>query len=257
MIDLAASSEASGRRGKFRRHSIRRVIVGAMLVLSSVTHAQLELFSDLEATTRSAAPAQIRTNEPTPARVSNAAKPEAFSPHSPSARRAPRVVRVDFGRLERLRVVLGSGQTPEPLLLNLFEDLSLRAIADKVSHTRRGYALSGHLPDVRFGTWTVVVNGPTVVGRVRTPRAVYAIRNAGPGAFVIEAIDPPGLSGDDLLPPQQLESSDVHVRSDARAHFAVDDGASPHPRFWYCFGLTKCTFKEQNEIDKQRLIYIV
>ena len=56
-----------------------------------------------------------------------------------------------------------------------------------------GYALSGRLAGVAWGTVTLVVNGSVVAGTVRFPGATYRIRPAGSGRHAIIQVDPSQL----------------------------------------------------------------
>ena len=51
----------------------------------------------------------------------------------------------------------------------------------------------------------LVVNGSVVVGTVRTPSAVYTIRTAGDGTYVIRQID------ESSLPPPIADGSESKV----------------------------------------------
>ena len=113
----------------------------------------------------------------------------------------------------------GKPSTPQTLVLNLFDDVVLTGIVDAsdkpVEPTSSGYALWGSLDGVELGTMTLVVNGKIVVGTVRTLEAVYSIRTAGDGKYVIRQIDesllpPPGepLRGPLSAPPVPTQADD-------------------------------------------------
>ena len=78
-------------------------------------------------------------------------------------------------------------------MLNLFDDVVFTGIVEHVEPTASGHALWGGLDGVELGTMTLVVNGRVVVGTVRTPYAVYSIRTAGDGTYVIRQIDESSL----------------------------------------------------------------
>ena len=81
------------------------------------------------------------------------------------------------------------------LELNLFEDTRFKAVALRSAPTASGYSLSGRLAGVPHGTVTLVVNGDTLIGTVRTPGAVYTIESGGSGPARIRQVDP------SVLPP--------------------------------------------------------
>ena len=147
-----------------------------------------------------------------------------------------RLVGIDFEQLASVadsliglkNVDSGDPPTPKRLVLNLFEDVVFTGIVEHVEPTASGYALWGSLEGLEMGTVTLVVNGPVVVGTVRTLDEVYSIRTVGDGAYVIRQIDestlpPPGEplepaltprdNGDDTdnLPPDDGSEIDVMV----------------------------------------------
>ena len=101
-------------------------------------------------------------------------------------------------------------------MLNLFDDVVFTGIVEHVEPTSSGYSLWGRLDGVELGTMTLVVNGSVVAGTVRTPEAVYTIRTAGAGAYVIRQID------ESLLPPLGEPLRGPLPAPDARAQAAND-----------------------------------
>ena len=135
-----------------------------------------------------------------------------------------RLVGIDFGQLSEVTKSLVSTRDPvtrtspipQTLVLNLFDDVEFIGIVEHVEPTSSGHALWGGLEGVELGTMTLVVNGSVVVGTVRTPGAVYSIRTAGGGAYVVRQIDesslPPlgePLEGSLSTPETRSESDDV------------------------------------------------
>ena len=135
-----------------------------------------------------------------------------------------RLVGIDFGQLSEVTKSLVSTRDPvtrtspipQTLVLNLFDDVEFIGIVEHVEPTSSGHALWGGLEGVELGTMTLVVNGSVVVGTVRTPGAVYSIRTAGGGAYVVRQIDesslPPlgePLEGPLSTPETRSESDDV------------------------------------------------
>ena len=79
---------------------------------------------------------------------------------------------------------------PAKLALNLFDDVVFEGIVERVAPTfSGGYALSGSVAGDPPGTVTLVVNGETVAGTVRTVVGTYRIRSTGKGVVSIEEVD--------------------------------------------------------------------
>ena len=143
---------------------------------------------------------------------------------------ASRLVEIDFGQLARVTEppdgpktrTVGKPATPQTLVLNLFDDVVFTGIVEHVEPTSSGHALWGRLDGVELGTMTLVVNGSVVVGTVRTPDAVYTIRTAGDGAYVIRQIDESSLPplGEPLQGP--LIPKDANTEGD---NSPPDDGS--------------------------------
>ena len=131
-----------------------------------------------------------------------------------------RVVMMDLDRLQRARAaallrspVQSKAVSPpsgdrdavpaldRTLTLNLFEDAVFTGIVEHTAPTfSGGYSISGPLVEEPLGTLTVVVNGETVAGSVRTLRGTYKIRSVGSGHYVISEVEEPPLV-DDVLEP--------------------------------------------------------
>ena len=150
---------------------------------------------------------------------------------------ASRLVGIDFGKLARViespvglkDTASGKPQAPQRLVLNLFDGVVLTGIVEHVESTASGHALWGRIEDVELGTMTLVVNGNVVVGTVRTPNAVYTIRSADNGAYVIRQIDESSLPplGEPLglpLPASGAIARTTDNSSDDYS-FALDDGS--------------------------------
>ena len=140
---------------------------------------------------------------------------------------AGRLVGIDFGQLAQVTKPTISpkrraASKPQTLVLNLFDDVVFTGMVEHIEPTASGHALWGTLDGVELGTMTLVVNGSVVVGTVRTPDAVYSIRTAGDGTYVIRQID------ESSLPPLE-EPLEVTLPSrDASAEvddFPPDDGS--------------------------------
>ena len=150
---------------------------------------------------------------------------------------ASRLVGIDFGQLANAiespvgpkDPVTGIPQTPHKLVLNLFADVVLTGIVEHVEPTASGHALWGGLEGVELGTMTLVVNGSVVVGTVRTPDAVYTIRTAGGGAYVVRQIDESSLPplGEPLRGSLPEPDSPPPVRPQVRGPDAPDGTSTP------------------------------
>ena len=133
-----------------------------------------------------------------------------------------RVVTIDFGMLTRARAAASvlprppvhtkavsprSGKpdaAPAPhatLTLNLFRDVVFTGIVERTAPTfSGGYSISGRLVGQALGTLTLVVNGKTVAGTVRTLDGTYRIRSAGDGLYAISQVEEPPLECEVLKP---------------------------------------------------------
>ncbi len=88
---------------------------------------------------------------------------------------APRSVRPAYGELLRL---------------NLFDDTVFTGVVERIEPTfSGGYAMSGRLVGVEWGTLTLVVNGDVVAGTIRTLETTYRIRPAGNGLHIVSEVD--------------------------------------------------------------------
>ena len=104
---------------------------------------------------------------------------------------------VDFRQLDA---------TATELTLNLFDDAVFDGIVEQAEPTfSGGYALSGRLAGVEFGTVTLVVNGGVVAGMVWTPEATYRISPASGGLHTIHQMDPAAVLplGDPIPRPRR------------------------------------------------------
>ena len=132
-----------------------------------------------------------------------------------------RVVTMDLGRLQRARAAALSGSPVRTkavskrsdgrdaapnatLTLNLFEDVVLTGIVERTAPTfSGGYSISGRLVGKPLGTLTIVVNGETVAGTVRTLGGTYRIRSVGGGRYTISEVKEPPLDCEVLEPESE------------------------------------------------------
>jgi fermentation-respiration switch protein FrsA (DUF1100 family) len=85
--------------------------------------------------------------------------------------------------------------------LNLFEDVSFTGVVERTAATfSGGYSLSGRLVGEPLGSLTLVVNGETVAGTVRTLDGTYRIRSAGDGLYAISEVEEKPLDCEVLEP---------------------------------------------------------
>ena len=98
----------------------------------------------------------------------------------------------------------GRDRAPAPdaaLTLNLFQDVVFTGIVERTAPTfSGGYSISGRLAGQALGTLTLVVNGETVAGTVRTLGGTYRIRSAGDGLYAISQVEEPPLECEVLKP---------------------------------------------------------
>ena len=133
-----------------------------------------------------------------------------------------RVVTIDLGRLQRARAA--ASVLPRPrvhskavsprigkrdaapasdatLTLNLFRDVVFTGIVERTAPTfSGGYSISGRLVGKPPGTLTLVVNGETVAGTVRTLAGTYRIRTVGGGRYAVSEVEEPPLDCEVLKP---------------------------------------------------------
>ena len=133
-----------------------------------------------------------------------------------------RVVTINFGMLTRARAAASvlprppvhtkavsprrgkPDAAPAPdatLTLNLFQDVVFTGIVERTAPTfSGGYSISGRLAGQALGTLTLVVNGETFSGTVRTQGGTYRIRSAGDGLYAISQVEIPPLDCQVLKP---------------------------------------------------------
>ena len=101
-----------------------------------------------------------------------------------------RAASIDFDLLERARTSAARGTDSATLRLNLFDDAAFTGVVKRTAPTfSGGYSLSGGIAGDPLGSVTLVVNGGTVAGTVRTVQGTYRIRSAGSGRYAISEVD--------------------------------------------------------------------
>ncbi len=134
--------------------------------------------------------------EPPPQGLFDSVDPRLTMPSQPQptpfdgiAKRS-RVASIDSGALDRVRAALAGGSEPTAVRLNLFDDVSVDSFIERTAPTfSGGYSLSGHLVDDPPGSVTLVINGETVVGTVRTISGTYRLRSLGKDVLAIVEMD--------------------------------------------------------------------
>lgn len=132
---------------------------------------------------------------------------DAVAPDVPLvASRSPireRFVTPRFGLFDRSGTTDLAARQDTRLTVNLFVDLTVTAVLDAIDIQEFDLVWSGHVegrPGSRV-TWSIV--GDTLAGEVRLAGALYEIRSAGDGVYVIREVDqttfPPEL--EPLVPP--------------------------------------------------------
>jgi len=75
------------------------------------------------------------------------------------------------------------------LVLNLFPDVSYRAVVDRIDSTPNGYVWVGHIPGVEMSTITLAREGDVMYGSIFTRTAMYVVRPTSAGEHLIAQID--------------------------------------------------------------------
>ena len=102
--------------------------------------------------------------------------------------------RVDDGALVRVREAVRRDGAAE-LALNLFADVELRAVLERLERTPRGYALSGEIAGDAGSAVTLVENGGIFYGTVHAGGVRYEIRTAGSAQTVERTVPVPWACG--------------------------------------------------------------
>jgi hypothetical protein len=139
-----------------------------------------------------------------------AARPDSLAAPSndPTILRS-RYVTVDFEALGQFdrdgHAPGGTSGLSNRLVLNLFEDVTLVAILDRVEPLTSGrYAWVGHLESTELGQVVLIVDDSVVVGNITLPDAVYQIRYGGGQTHVIHQIDQAAFPPEGEPTPVQL-----------------------------------------------------
>ena len=128
--------------------------------------------------------------------------PQSLPTDRPDVLRS-RLVRIDFAQLADTFSVASTGQdahTPAPsgisLTLNLFDDVLLRAILDRVDYrSPQSYTWIGHLDGVELSLVSLSIEGEVMIGNVTLPGAYYQIRYLQEDLHLVNEIN------QEVLPP--------------------------------------------------------
>lgn len=101
-----------------------------------------------------------------------------------------RTTSIDLGMLDAARGRIARSSSAS-IRLNLFDAVEYDGIAERISSTSSGYALSGRIGGPA-GSFTIVVNGDVVAGDVRGPGGAYRLYGRG-GTVNIAQMDPASL----------------------------------------------------------------
>ena len=199
MMDVASNPQRALAGARFMA-SVTVVLLGSLLT-ATVEGQGDGLFSEVE-------PAALRTR-----RHASALTDTTTLRH--------RMVTMDLARLQRARTAALSGSpvrtkavsqrsdgrdaaSDATLILNLFEDVVVSGIVERTAPTfSGGYSVSGRLVGNSPGTLTIVVNGQTVAGAVRTLGGTYRIRSVGGGRYTISEVKEPPLDCEVLEPESE------------------------------------------------------
>ena len=159
------------------RHAVIGFLAVLLVGMAAAQSPANDLFKDID----------VEATSPGPVTSQPAVLPEDTLAVPRGALRS-RLVEVDHERLDALRQ--GIPVRPgDPQTLNLFDDVSLEVVFERVVPAVSGYALHGRLLGVESGTATLVVRGRIVTGTVNTPGSRYTIAPAGAGLHAIAELD--------------------------------------------------------------------
>ncbi len=89
-----------------------------------------------------------------------------------------------------LQLLTDSAAPGQTITLNLFDDVTVVAQADRIERTARGVQWIGQVQGVPLSQVTIVANGDVVSGNISMPQGRYHIRFVGNGVHEVQRIDP-------------------------------------------------------------------
>ena len=121
----------------------------------------------------------------------DAANPGAVAPTTEPTVVRSRLVEVDLGALGTPNGPPGAAMAPGgEIVFNLFPDVALTGVLDRIETVSPpGYVWVGHVKDVDMSSVILSVQDDVVIGNVRLPEPVYAVRFVGNGVHVVQEID--------------------------------------------------------------------
>lgn len=116
-----------------------------------------------------------------------------FSPVTPQVNAATAVRDKQVMRARPVKIdmqLLASASEPgKTMTLNLFDDVTLVAQADRIERTERGVNWVGKVQGVPLSQVVIVANGEIVSGNISMPKARYHVRFMGNGVHEVQRID--------------------------------------------------------------------
>ena len=112
----------------------------------------------------------------------------ALQPDAAAAVHAKQVMRARPVKID-LQLLTGASKAGQTITLNLFDDVTFVAEADRVERTERGVNWIGKVQGVPLSQVVIVANGDVVSGNISMPQARYHIRFVGNGVHEVQRID--------------------------------------------------------------------
>ena len=146
---------------------------------------------------------------------------------SGAAGKRSRTTGVDLAKLGEVRDA-GGGQ----LRLNLFEDATFAATAERIATRANGYSLAGRLDGIEHGRFNLAVHDNVTVGVVRAGQGgTYHIRYLGDGTHVVRQIDPAAFPRCGVTPESTQHIHDrLNPHSGDESSRAASDSSSDYHR---------------------------
>ena len=131
-----------------------------------------------------------------------------------------RYIQVNFTYLSRKSFPQGM----QPIVLNLFHDISLTAVKERVEmRSEKQYTWYGHVEGMKHSQVVLVIENGNMVGNIATEGRVYQIRVVDKGVHVIYEIDQSSFPED--APPIPIETPDTSYITPFASQ--VDDSSIP------------------------------
>lgn len=109
------------------------------------------------------------------------------------------------------------------ITLNLFDNVTFVAEADRVERTKHGITWIGHVRGVEMSAVIIVTNDDIVSGNISMPGARYHIRYSGGGVHAVQEIDQSKFPEDEpMVPVPDVQSGDSFLKSNTQADAQAD-----------------------------------